>query len=131
MAAAILCWRWSCRAEAALEAGEECREAGCTLAERCLAGGGNQSSPAQGAQHTSADAEEDAVLCLAPCLWFSSCPVVFLFLSEMGKDPLVFSEKIKSVIYTHSLRFIKMNQQINLDFCSFVLCIQMTYPIRF
>lgn len=75
-------------------------------------------SPAQGALHTSADVEEDAVFCVAPSLLLSSCPVVFLFLSEMSKDPLVFSEKIKSVLYTHSLRSIEMNQQIKLDFVS-------------
>lgn len=73
-------------------------------------------SPAQGALHTSADAEEDAVVCLAPWLLFSCCPVVFHFFLKMSKDPLVFSEKIKSVLYTHSLSFIKINQQINLDF---------------
>lgn len=36
----------------------------------------------------------------------------------MNKDPLVFAEEIKSVLYTHSLKFIKINQPINLDlFC--------------
>lgn len=46
-------------------------------------------------------------------------PVVLFspfFLSELSKDPLVFSKRIKSVLYTHSLWFIKINQQINLDF---------------
>ena len=125
LAAAILCWCWSCTAEAALVAGEECREAGCTLAERCLAGGGN---------HLTQLRERCTLLLMpmkmpfsAPRLLFSSCLVVFLFLSEMSTDPLVFSEKIKSVLYTHSLRFIKINQQINLDFFFFFflnLCIK-------
>lgn len=39
----------------------------------------------------------------------------------MSKDPLVFSEKNKSVLNTHSLRFIKINQEINLDFLIYVL----------
>lgn len=39
----------------------------------------------------------------------------------MSKDPLVFSEEIKSVLYTHSLKCIKINQQINLDFFPSVL----------
>lgn len=73
-------------------------------------------NPAQGALHTSADAEEDAVVCLAPWLLLSSCPVVFHFFLKMSKDPLVFSEKIKSVLITHSLSLIKINQQINIDF---------------
>lgn len=93
-----------------LAAGEECREARCTLSEDCRAGGGNH----------SAQLRERCTLLLmlrkmpfsAPWCLFSSCPV---FLSELSKDPLVFSKRIKSVLYTHSLWFIKINQQINLD----------------
>lgn len=78
--------------------------------------------PAQGALHTSADAEEDAVFCSVALVLQLSC--FLLFLSELSKDPLVFLKKIKSVLYTHSLRLIKINQQINLDFFFLNLCIK-------
>lgn len=74
-------------------------------------------SPVQGALHTSSDAEEDAAFL---SLVRDSCsPVVLslsVFLLEVSKDPLVFSEKIKRLLYTHSLKFIKINLLINFDF---------------
>lgn len=81
-------------------------------------------SPAQGALHTSADAEKDAVVCSVALVLQLFC--FLLFLSELSKNPLVFSKRIKSVLYTHSLGFIKINQQINLDFFFFFcyLCIK-------
>lgn len=94
LAAAILCWCWSCRAEAALLADDELREARCALSRVALHRWREPLRPAQGALLTSADAEEDAV--------FGSVTVVLqlslfspLSLSKFRKDPLVFYKKSK------------------------------------
>lgn len=111
----------SAGAGAALVAGDKCSEAGCTPAERCLAGGGN---------HLAQLRERCTLLLMSRKMLFSvllrdSCsPVVllfFLFFSEMSKDPLVFSEKNqKCPLYS----FPKIHRNESTDqswFCIYVL----------
>lgn len=102
-------------------AGVECREAGCTLEEQCLAGGRNHLALLR---ERSTLLQMSSKMQLSALLRDSCSPVVLLFslfLLELSKDPLVFSEKIKRLLYTHSLRFIKINLLINFDFCNKLL----------
>lgn len=64
-------------------------------------------------ERTLLSQEEDAEGCSLP----ESSPAVQL-VSKMNKNPLVFAEKVKIVLYTHHTKLIKINHVINLDlFC--------------
>lgn len=84
---------WLQPSSASAGAGEECREAGCTLSECCRAGGGNHL--AQLRERCTLLLMLRKMLFSAPWRLFSSCSVFFFFFQSWVKIHLSFQKESK------------------------------------